>query len=220
MNKVYIIGSLRNPRVPEIAAWCRAFGFEVFDDWFAAGPEADDYWQKYEKAKGSTYPQALAGFAAQHVFAFDKKHLDACDIAILVMPAGKSGHLEIGWCAGKGKRTAILLDGEPERFDVMYNFVDRVCLTQDELAQWLVPFFMTEAVASTMNPTVSWPYHVVQITPRTEFYEQADTEAQATVTPPVVRSPAVGCMTCVGCATPFSSGNLGKDCTAYQRERG
>ena len=36
--KVYLIGSLRNPKVPKIAEKIRALGFEVFDDWFAAGP--------------------------------------------------------------------------------------------------------------------------------------------------------------------------------------
>jgi hypothetical protein len=35
--------------------------------------------------------------------------------------------------AGKDKITAILLDGEPERFDVMYQFADVVCYTVEEL---------------------------------------------------------------------------------------
>lgn len=126
--KVYLIGSLRNPEIPIIAKGIRRrFPFvEVFDDWYAAGPEADDYWQKYETTKGNDMARALNGHAAKHVFSFDKRHLDASDIGILVMPAGKSGHLEIGYMAGKGKRTYVLLDKEPERFDVMYNFTNGV----------------------------------------------------------------------------------------------
>jgi nucleoside 2-deoxyribosyltransferase len=68
----------------------------------------------------------LKGAAAQHVFAFDRENLDASDAAVLVLPAGKSGHLELGYMAGKGKKTYILMDKEPERFDVMYCFATSV----------------------------------------------------------------------------------------------
>ena len=95
---------------------------EVFDDWFAAGPEADDCWRSYEKAKGHTYPEALKGYAANHVFDFDLHHLKRVDGAVLVYPAGKSAHLELGYVAGQGKPTFILLDQEPDRFDVMLQF--------------------------------------------------------------------------------------------------
>ena len=130
--KVYLIGSLRNPKVPKIAEKIRALGFEVFDDWFAAGPEADDKWRDYEKARGRTYTEALQGLAADHVYQFDLKHLDDCDIAVLYLPAGKSGHLEFGYIIGKGKKGYILLDN-PERWDVMYKFAHGVFLSFDEL---------------------------------------------------------------------------------------
>lgn len=124
--RVYVIGSLRGLNVPAVSAELRAAGFYVFDDWYAAGPEADDYWQKYEKARGRTYAEALQGSAATHVFEYDKANLDSCDAAVLVMPAGKSGHLEAGYMAGKGKRVIIQMEGEPERFDVMYRFASAV----------------------------------------------------------------------------------------------
>ncbi len=134
--KVYLIGSLRNSLVPLLAEYLRGHlnpTDEVFDDWYAAGPEADDKWMEYEKARGHTFAEALAGYAATHVYEFDKAHLDACDVAVMVMPAGKSAHLELGYCAGKGKRTIILMDGEPERFDVMYKFADHVVTSWPDL---------------------------------------------------------------------------------------
>ena len=136
MVKVYLIGSLRNPEVPKLANKIRELGFEVFDDWYAAGPEADDKWRDYEKARGHTYREALKGLAADHVYQFDRKHLKACDIAILYLPAGKSGHLELGWAIGKGKRGYILLDN-PERWDVMYQFTDGVFHNFEELEEEL-----------------------------------------------------------------------------------
>lgn len=131
--KVYVIGSLRNPEIPQIASALRGVGHEVFDDWFAAGPEADDYWSKYEKERGRTYEQALTGHAANHVFHFDKKHLDNCDAAVLVLPAGRSGHLELGYCAGLGKQTYILLGEDHNRWDVMYRFATKVVPNLREL---------------------------------------------------------------------------------------
>lgn len=133
--KVYVIGSLRNDRIPEIANQLRRAGFEVFDDWYAAGPEADDYWQRYEQRRGHNFAQALDGYAADHVFWFDRHHLADADAVLLVLPAGKSGHLEFGWALGKGKRGVVLLDGEPERFDVMYRFADSIVYTVDDAVE-------------------------------------------------------------------------------------
>lgn len=146
--KVYVIGSLRNPRVPEVAKALREAGFEVFDDWYAAGERADDAWQEYEKARGRTYEQALQGHAAKHVFNFDKTHLDASDAAILVGPAGKSGHLELGYMIGKGKLGYILIDPvtADSRWDVMYQFADRATQELDQIIEDL----KTPRVLATM----------------------------------------------------------------------
>ena len=134
MAKIYLIGSLRSPKVPEVAQKLRAAGHIVFDDWFAAGPEADDYWQKYEQERGHNYKQGLAGYAAHHVFNFDKHHLDTNDLAVLMLPAGKSGHLELGYMIGTGKPGYILFDDEmPDRWDVMYLFAAGVFFNIEEL---------------------------------------------------------------------------------------
>jgi hypothetical protein len=130
---LYLIGSLRNPEVPKIANILRAEGHEVFDQWYGAGPNADDCWQEYCKNKGMNYKEALADHGAQHVYNFDRTFLTRSDTVVLVLPAGKSGHLELGWALGQGKRGFILLDGEPERYDVMYNFATGVCLNLEEL---------------------------------------------------------------------------------------
>lgn len=131
---IYLIGSLRNPEVPQIAGKLREAGHEVFDDWYAAGPEADDYWRNYEIGRGRTYAEALQGLAAEHVFTFDKHHIDRATAGILVLPAGKSGHLELGYLIGRGKRGYILLD-KAERFDVMYKFADLVSEDLNELLE-------------------------------------------------------------------------------------
>lgn len=134
MKKVYLAGSLRNPELPRIGARLRSdTGLDVFDDWFSPGPEADDFWKKYSEARGQSYKEALSGRAARQVFEFDKHHIDTADVGVLVMPAGKSCHLELGYMVGQGKPTFVLMD-VPDRWDVMYQFVTKVCFSYQELA--------------------------------------------------------------------------------------
>ena len=133
---IYLIGSLRNPEIPEISIKLRNEGYEVFDDWYAAGEKADDSWRDYEKQRGRTYVEALSGLAAKHVFNFDFHHLKKADIGILILPAGKSGHLELGWLLGRGCRGYILLDN-PDRWDVMYKFATGVFTNLDNLIEEL-----------------------------------------------------------------------------------
>ncbi len=139
---LYLIGSLRNPRVSELARKIREQhpDIEVFDDWFAAGSEADDEWKSYEQARGRTYQEALAGHAAKHVFDFDRSHLDRATHVLLVLPAGKSGHMEVMYAAYGAKlrpRTAILLDPDDVRWDVMYQFIPEVLNNDKEIDGWL-----------------------------------------------------------------------------------
>jgi hypothetical protein len=120
--KVYIIGSMRNPLVPETANALRGEGHEVYDDWHASGPESDDYWMAYERAKGHDYLTALDGWAARHIFENDLQHLTEAEAVVLVHPAGRSAHLELGWAIGQGKLPFILMPEEPDRWDVMARF--------------------------------------------------------------------------------------------------
>jgi hypothetical protein len=139
ISSLYLIGSLRNEAITTTAKELRGLGLEVFDDWMAAGPEADDYWKSYEVGRGRTYSDALSGLAARHVFEFDKHHLDRCDAGLLVLPAGRSGHLELGYVVGSGKPGFILLDDDyvkEGRFDVMYRFATEVFESKEEMLDY------------------------------------------------------------------------------------
>lgn len=139
MSKViYIIGSLRNPGIPELANTLESkLGCEAFCSWFSPGPRADDHWKEYAVARGWSYKQALQEYAATHVFEFDKYHIDRADIGVLVMPAGKSGHLELGYMIGQGKPCFYLMEEDTERWDVMLQFCNlnggAVCSNVEEL---------------------------------------------------------------------------------------
>lgn len=122
MSTIYLIGSLRNPNIPIVANHLRAEAHDVYDEWYCTSEDADDWWRDYEIARGRTFLQALYGWHAKQVREMDKRHLDRATCGVLVMPAGKSGHLELGYLLGQGKPGYILLDKQPERFDVMLGF--------------------------------------------------------------------------------------------------
>lgn len=139
-KQIYLIGSLRNENIPLVGDCLRDAGHGVFDDWFAGGPIADDSWQAYEKGRGRHYRDALYGPAARNIYQFDHANLMGSDAAVLVLPAGKSGHLELGFMVGMGKPGFILFDAEPERWDVMYQFANDVFFSSDDLLEGLNKF--------------------------------------------------------------------------------
>lgn len=137
MKSVYIIGSLRNEKIPYVGNLLRENGYDAFDDWYGAGHEADDKWRDYENVRGRAHKEALFGYAARHTFAFDHFHLNRCDLSVLVMPAGKSGHLELGYFVGLGKPGFILFDTVPDRYDVMHQFATDIFTSDEELLKGL-----------------------------------------------------------------------------------
>lgn len=138
--KLYIAGSLANTRIPEYTNYFSTERLESFSEWYTPGPDADVYWREYEQKIGYGFLAALKRPAGQHIFNFDKKHIDLCDGMLLVGPAGKSGHLELGYVIGQGKPSAIFLPEEPEKWDVMYNFAGLVSYDMQEIREYFEGF--------------------------------------------------------------------------------
>jgi hypothetical protein len=147
---IYLIGSLRNPEVPKVASKLRAAGLTVFDEWYSAGPNADDHLRDHFAAMGLNHKETLQTAAARNIFEFDKRHISRDAAVVLLMPAGKSGFLELGWALGQGKRGYILFDKDPERIDVMFQFADAIAYSIEELIECLCQEF-------TINTTRTLP---------------------------------------------------------------
>lgn len=137
MSKLYIIGALKNRSIIPLANEIRELGFDVFDDWISPGETADEKWQEYEKKRGRSYEEAIAGHHAETVFRYDLGHLDSAEIVVMVLPCGKSGHLEFGWAVGQGKTGFILFEKEPDRYDIMYKFADGLFFNKEALLERL-----------------------------------------------------------------------------------
>ena len=133
MKSIYLIGALKNWDIVQLTNELEQQGFDVFSEWLTPGPEADSFLLKYAKLRGWSYKQALDSYAANHTFLFDKKHIDRCDLAVMCMPCGKSGHIELGYVIGCGKPGYILFDSEPERFDLMHKLATDIFFSKQDL---------------------------------------------------------------------------------------
>ena len=57
------------------------------------------------------------------------------ELLVLVMPCGRSAHLEMGYAVGSGIPAVIFMsDGEPE---LMYKMASAFVHNLDELVQWI-----------------------------------------------------------------------------------
>jgi hypothetical protein len=75
----------------------------------------------------------------QEAFKEDKKWLDWCETCLLILPSGKSAHLEAGYAKGQGKTLVIFGELHRGDFDVMYGFADAIFRAEDlnELCSFL-----------------------------------------------------------------------------------
>lgn len=85
----------------------------------------------FDRLPDSEYMNAATIFdepVVHEAFLEDKNFLDWSDAVLLVLPSGKSAHLEAGYAAGAGKKLVIYhLDGLPSgEFDVMYGFAELI----------------------------------------------------------------------------------------------
>jgi len=116
MARIYVASSWRNQRQPKIVEVLRDDGHAVYDfrnpDHGLGGfawSQIDPNWKSWSPIE---YRDHLTrSSVAAHGFMTDQRALAWCDTCVLVMPCGRSAHLELGWAAGAGKHTAILLEG-------------------------------------------------------------------------------------------------------------
>lgn len=126
MVRVYVASAWRNTQYPAVCAALREIGCRVYD-WRAPGrafawDDIDPGWRDWSSAE---YIAALRTPAAQEGFARDMRAMARADLCVLLLPSGRSAHLEAGWMAGRGKGLIILHpDGEePELMAGMANSV-------------------------------------------------------------------------------------------------
>ena len=139
--KVYVASSWRNPHQPGVVYELRKLGYEVYD---FCNPKSSFHWSQidpnWEQWTSEQYREALDHPLAVRGFQSDFAALQWADVCVLVLPSGRSSHLEAGIAVGAGKPLAILSTQYivPE---LMYRVVEHtdgaLCTSFGELEQWL-----------------------------------------------------------------------------------
>jgi hypothetical protein len=139
--KIYVASSWRNNIQPNVVSVLRNDDHDVYDfknpkhggfKWEDLDP-AWETWTETEYIKNLYHPIASRGFLS------DMNALKDCDACVLIMPCGRSAHLELGYAVGAGKKTAILTsDAEPE---LMSRMADLVTDDFNEIVKFLSPAY-------------------------------------------------------------------------------
>lgn len=140
---VYVASSWKNPFYDAVCAVLKAAGIDHYNfrepeggtgfSWDQLpGPGLDNN----GRVRRGDYRLMIEDPRAAEGFAADFAAMEKADTFVLVLPCGKSAHLELGWAVGAGKRTAILLE-DPIQPELMYRMVDHLSPSVHELLGWL-----------------------------------------------------------------------------------
>jgi len=130
--KIYVASSWRNAYQPAVVEQLRAAGFEVYDFKNPAPGDTGFGWKQievpgFDPSQGHVTPdglrRALAAPEAVRGFTNDSEACASADACLLVLPCGRSAHLEAGWMSGRGKPVVVYAP-EPCEPELMYKFFD------------------------------------------------------------------------------------------------
>lgn len=136
MRRIYVASSWRNQYQPHIVHILREAGHAVFDfrhpklgnDGFHWS-KIDPNWQAWTQ---NEYLFALRHPLAQEGYANDFGGMEWADTCVLVLPCGRSAHLEMGWCIGSGRYGVIYMP-EPQEPDLMNKMAQAIVTTESDL---------------------------------------------------------------------------------------
>jgi hypothetical protein len=137
VSRIYVASSWRNVYQPQVVERLREHCHHVYD--FRNPPngvkgfawsEIDPDWQAWSAARYRelllTHPIASRGFVT------DLRGMQWADACVLVLPCGRSAHLEAGWFCGQGKR-CIILTRDGEEPELMALLATEICTSIDEV---------------------------------------------------------------------------------------
>lgn len=141
MRKIYLASSWRNDEQQNVLWALQGAGHKVYDFKNPSPSQGGFSWSfidpNWENWTAAEYREALKSDVAQKGFALDLNAMVWADTCVLLLPCGRSAHLEMGWMIGAGKRSIILTrDGEEP--ELMALLADKICISIDEVLRELV----------------------------------------------------------------------------------
>ena len=131
---VYVASSWRNEYQQDVVKELRDAGHDVYDFKHPTKGNAGFHWseidQDWKNWDTRRYREALKHEYAQFGFGRDSDAMTAADACVLVLPCGRSAHIEAGWMKGAGKKViAYIPNGCAIEPELMYSMFD--CITSD-----------------------------------------------------------------------------------------
>jgi len=144
MKKIYVASSWRNAIQQAVVTFLRGLGHEVYDFRNPAPGNAGFAWTSIDPNWMRWTPEQFAELLTTHPiaaegFAFDRNALEWCDTCVLVLPCGRSAHLEAGYAADQGKHLVTLLHADKFEPELMYLLGRDVVCDFDGLERVLRP---------------------------------------------------------------------------------
>ena len=137
--RLYVASSWRNTVYPDVLKALVAAGHECYDfrnpkpgdngfHWSSINPD----WYAGDGQRRMTLKQyrdeALTSSQAKDGFGSDFSAMQWAEGCVLVLPCGRSAHLEAGWFAGQKKPLVIVLHETSFEPELMYLMADAICL--------------------------------------------------------------------------------------------
>jgi len=142
-RKIYLASSWKNAYwVRDVANVLRGAGNEVFD--FTDPNHRPDGKKGFafsmdelivalgdRKREDYNWIEMMELEPSRRAYRSDKAGLDWCDTLILILPCGRSAHMEAGYVAGKEKDVIIFGDLPMGEFETMYHLARRCYRAKD-----------------------------------------------------------------------------------------
>lgn len=159
---VYVASSWRNEHQQYIVDVLRKAGHEVYDFKHPATGNAGFHWSEIDRNwkdwSTQQYREALKHEYAQFGFNRDFDAMKDADACVLVLPCGRSAHIEAGWMKGAGNKViAYIPEGIRIEPELMYGLLDGITSDIQELLSWL------KSVVDTKFELCNYPEQVLKI---------------------------------------------------------
>lgn len=141
MRRIYVASSWRNPIQPLIVDVLRGDGHQVYDFRNPAPGNNGFRWSEIDSEWLGWTPETFIPLLDHEIaiagFELDWEAMNWADTFVLVLPCGRSAHLEAGWALGAGKLTALLLHEDGFEPELMYRMADLITHDVQRVREWL-----------------------------------------------------------------------------------
>ena len=141
MARIYVASSWRNKIQPSVVQRLRYSNHQVYDfrNPFNGIPgfswsEVDANWKNW--TANEYIDQLVTNTICDRGFMSDFRAMQWANTCVLVLPSGRSAHLEAGWFCGQGKR-CIILTQDGEEPELMALLATEICSSIDEVINLL-----------------------------------------------------------------------------------